>query len=87
MDEAEGVSAFDILDGAGRTRAEALAQAAAFLDVEGVPCWPPFGVAAELAVCQVFSGVGINYVEGLFVEEDGWVAAASGSGGSEGQYK
>ena len=87
VDGAKGVGAFNVLSGAGRARAEAFAQAAKFLAVGGVPSWPQFGVAAELAVCQLFAGVGIEHVEGPFVEEGGWVAAASGGGGSEGRYK
>ena len=84
MDGAEGVGAFDVLAGVGRALAKALAQAAEFLAVGGVPCWPKFGVAAELAVCQVVAGVGVEHVEGPFVEERCWVAAA---GGSEGRYE
>ena len=50
VDGAEVVGAFDVLAGAGRVLAEALAEAAELFAVGGIPCWSQFGVAAELSV-------------------------------------
>ena len=64
VDGREGVGTFDVLAGAGRTRAEFLAQAAEFFDVGGVACWSQFLVAAELAVFHVLAGVGVEDEDG-----------------------
>ena len=50
MDGTEVVGAFDVLAGAGRTRAKSLAQVAEFFAVGGIPRWSQFWVTAELAV-------------------------------------
>ena len=60
IDDAEGVGDFDILAGAGRYFAYALAQAAYIVDVKGVSCGSYFGVATELAVFQVLAGVRVK---------------------------
>ena len=56
MDGEKSVGTFDTLDSAGRSFNNALAWAAQFVAVQGVPDGPQLGVTAELAMFEVLTG-------------------------------